>query len=295
MAQSPAPAAGVAGKFYVIVDDNARIFVNGQMVHSGGIGTSVSRETSLKPGDRVVAQLHESGGGKKFKLLFVSSDQKTIIPFLRLSFRVLNDFSTTDFTPADWAKMGKYAKGLQVNVKDGFPIKNNADWVWGEENDCALGSLLTVEMFKTVATPAGGGVAAKGDAAAPLLTIESYVDGPSSLFVRRDGIYWVNGNNAKPGLGKRPTYVNGAEWMPKWGVPGQERGFDRSDVFPVSLGTLEVSVELVSNMKERDVEAVDPSRSPIKVQKRANEIEVVIPDPESGQRWYKLVLRGRKR
>jgi len=78
-------------------------------------------------------------------------------------------------------------------------------------------------------------------------------------------------------------------------VPGQERGFDRTELHPLKLETLELSVELISNMKERGVVGVDNSRSKIQVRKRPNQIEVVIPDPQPGQRWYKVVFLGRKR
>jgi hypothetical protein len=290
VAQTPAATTGTVGKFYVCVDDAARIFVNGEMVHSAGVGTSASRETTLKAGDRVVAQLHESGGGKRFKLLFLSADQKTMVAFQRLAFRIISDRAVVDFTTADWAKWNKYGKA-GGGRDDGFPVKTPADWVWGEDNDCAIGANITANMFK----PAPLAASARADALPVVLSVESFVDGPSTLYVRRDGVYWINGNNSKPGLLREPTYINGTAWMPKWGTPGEERGFDRSDVSPITLATLDLTVELASNSTERGTDVVDTSRSRIDIKKKPNEIEIVIPDPEPGQRWYKLVFRSRKR
>jgi hypothetical protein len=54
-------------------------------------------------------------------------------------------------------------------------------------------------------------------------------------------------------------------------------------------------VELVSNVKDREANMVDPARTPIQVRRRPTEIDVVIPDPEPGARWYKLSVRGRMR
>ena len=92
----------------------------------------------------------------------------------------------------------------------------------------------------------------------------------------------------------KQSYLSGIQ-VREWGTPGQERGFDRSDVSPITLATLELTVELASNSKERGTDVVDTSRSRIDIKKKPNEIEIVIPDPEPGQRWYKLVFRSRKR
>lgn len=289
-AQTPVPAATTRGKFYVCVDDDARIYLNGEMVHKAEHGTSASREITLKTSDRIVAQLHEGGGGKRFKLLFLSADQKTMVAFPRSAFRIISDPTTIDFTPADWAKWNKSGKAMGGG-EDGFPIKTSADWVWGEANDCAIGTNITAVMFK----PAPLAASARADAMPVVLTVEALVDGPSTLSVRRDGLNWTNGNNAKPGMRREPTFVNGTAWMPKWGNPDQERGFDRSDVSPLTLDSLELSVELVSNSKDRGTDVIDTGRSQIEVKKRANDIEVVIPDPQPGQRWYKLIFRSRKR
>jgi hypothetical protein len=160
------------------------------------------RPRGIKSGDRVVAQLHESGGGKRFKLLFLSSDQKTMIAFPRLNFRIVSDKVVVDFAAADWTRWSKYAKAWGGG-SDGFPIKTSADRVWGEGNDCALGSLLTKEMFKPA--PVAESLAQVAVSSAAVLTVESLVDGPSTLVVRRDGLFWENGDNAKLGLLREPT------------------------------------------------------------------------------------------
>ena len=244
------------------VDDNARIFVNGEMVHNAGGGTSASRETTLKPGDRVVAQLHEAGGGKRFKLLFLSTDQKTMLAFPRHAFRIITDPEIVDFTPADWAKWNKYGKAgaaaTTASRSSPRPIGS------GVKVTIAPSVNLAAAMFK----PAPLAASARADAMPSSRPVEAFVDGPSTLYVRRDGLNWTNGNNAKPGLLREPTYVNGTAWMPKWGVPGQERGFDRSNVSPLTLNTLELSVELASNSKERGTDVIDTSRSNINVKKR---------------------------
>ena len=67
------------------------------------------------------------------------------------------------------------------------------------------------------------------------LTIEAFVDGPSSLRFTRSGFYWSNGRNAKPGRHdalNEPTYVNGKAWMPRWSKGHTDRGEDTTEPFP---------------------------------------------------------------
>src|SRR5882724_2462196 len=73
------------------------------------------------------------------------------------------------------------------------------------------------------------------------VTILAYVDGPSDLHVTRQGMYWFNGINAKPGRHEGhndPTYVNGTPWFPKWGKPQEDRGVDKSAIYPIKLESL---------------------------------------------------------
>lgn len=287
--QIPRTAPPMKGRFYIDVDDGARIFINGQLAHTAGIDTSISGEVSLAVGDRVVAQLTNNQGGKWLKLVFLSTDQRSIISFQRLNYRILNDLALVDFTVADWSKF-KPVKNAEID-RNRLSIKNNAASIWGDAENTTVGSVITADMVKNYT-----GAPANAPGALPLvLTVEALVDGNSTLVIRPNGIQWVNGPVSKPGLLKEPTLVNGKEWMPKWSQSTQERGFDRSDVFPITLDTLDLSVELISNAKERGANAVDPSRTPIQVNKKTGQIEIVIPDPESGQRWYSIGLRGRKK
>jgi hypothetical protein len=118
------------------------------------------------------------------------------------------------------------------------------------------------------------------------LTVDANVDGPSTLFVRKDGLYWVNGGNAKPGA----TYVNGKKWLPRWGKPDQERGADKTDSYPLAMSSLDLKVDLIALTRDRGQEGLE-QRTPIDVKQNATEIQISIPDPESGQRWYKLIFR----
>lgn len=63
------------------------------------------------------------------------------------------------------------------------------------------------------------------------VVIECLIDGPSELRVNKDGIYWINGDNAKPGRHsgqEEPTYVDGKSWRPNWNNPRADRGVDRT-------------------------------------------------------------------
>ncbi len=287
-AQAPKPSGDLMGRFYVVVDDEVRIFVNGTLVYHAGMGNSVSPEVALKPGDRVVAQLHDGGGEKRFKVLYMSSDQRSLVSFQRSNMRLITDPATVDFQTADWMKWSRQPKALPNTAKDVLPFKNSSDSVWGDKNDCIVGSLVTAEMIRPYTPPPGAAAAQQQPI---VLTVEAWVDGGSTLIVKRDGISWLNGNFAKPGELREPTFVNGKAWMPKWGIPTQGRGFDRSDVFPITLEAMDLNVELAGNMEKRGLDVVDPSRSPIAVKKHPNDIEIFIPDAQGGARWYKLVFR----
>ena len=288
--------SSVKGKFYVCVDDGAKIFLNGKLVQTAPVNFSMSEEVTVAAGDRVVAQLHNDGGRRRFRMAFVSKDNLTAINFQRQDYRLISELAQVDFTEGDWAKWQKRAKeGEKEQTKgpDGFPFKSSADWVWGEADVCSLGVLVSQSMIKPTSNTVGGAAAIND---MPIvLTVEAYVDGPSTLYVRKDGVMWVNGGNAKPGLNREPTYVNGKEWMPKWATPTQERGADRSDLFPLPLQSFDLQASLVSNMKERGAEQVDPSRKQIEIRRRQTDLEIIIPDPEPGQRWYKIVFRSRKK
>ena len=125
------------------------------------------------------------------------------------------------------------------------------------------------------------------------ITLEAFVDGPSTLRFTRTGFWWQNGPNAKPGrLGGKnePTYVNGKPWIPKW-RNGSDRGGDRSDSYSWSISStdLEYSVQSISVQRgEFEIE----ERKPIEGKRQGGEFWITIPDPEPGARWYKLVIRA---
>ncbi len=129
------------------------------------------------------------------------------------------------------------------------------------------------------------------------VTIEALVDGPSALHVRQGDIYWVNGGNAKPGrsdLRNEPTYVNGQPWMPHWKNNKAPRGADKSQPFQINLDTTDLDFELLAVGTERGAAGIE-KRTPVTASKEGSEFVVIIPDPESGARWYKFVLRKKKK
>lgn len=127
------------------------------------------------------------------------------------------------------------------------------------------------------------------------LKIQAYVDGPSTLHVTPTSLYWVNGDNAKPGRqdGQNyPTYVNGEEWLPQWRNGREARGSDQSAPFPVKLGTVDLDFELVAVGDRREDTGIH-ERTPVNFRKDRSEYRVLIPDPENGAQWYTFVLRKR--
>ena len=126
------------------------------------------------------------------------------------------------------------------------------------------------------------------------ITIEAYVDGPSSLRFTRSGLYWHNGDNAKPGrhnAKNEPTYINGRAWTPKWRKNSNDRGDDTSDTYSWSIPSVELTWELVSVTAERGKTGVE-RRTPVEAKRENNEYWLRIPDPEPGARWYKLIVRA---
>jgi hypothetical protein len=154
----------------------------------------------------------------------------------------------------------------------------------GADYDKAIGAL------EIKFTQAGNVEAAKAarEARRILLTVDARVDGPSTLFIRRDGLYWVNGNNGKPG----PVYVDGRRWDPRWTKPDQGRGQDRSEAYRIPiLPSTNLKITLVGVRKERTDEGID-QRTPIDIKSLGSEIRILIPDPEAGTRWYKFIFKA---
>ena len=144
--QSTTPPKGITGTFYVSVDDAAKIYVNGQKVHDAGVNESRSAEVELHPADRIVVQLRDDGGGRRFMMIFASSDQKTVVSFRHRDFKVVPDIGVTDFKPEEFQKWPKYA----IAEKHGkhLPIKSYSEWIWGDISKCTIAGIVTPEMIK---------------------------------------------------------------------------------------------------------------------------------------------------
>ena len=136
--------------------------------------------------------------------------------------------------------------------------------------------------------------AARAEPGTAELIVEAYVDGPSTLHLTSEGVYWTNGNNYKPGRWghvNEPTYINNVAWKPIW-TNTKETGPDKSELYPIKWGTVDVNYRLISVRQERGQTGRD-KRSPVTAKHDGAEFIVIIPDPESGPRWYKFALHKR--
>ncbi|MFZ4763547.1 MAG: SHD1 domain-containing protein [Roseimicrobium sp.] len=131
---------------------------------------------------------------------------------------------------------------------------------------------------------------------APLgsVIIEALIDGPSELRVKKDGIYWINGENAKPGRHEgqeEPTYVDGKSWRPNWKNQRADRGVDRTATKSVEgLDPTKVRFKLLSVTMTRDGVGIE-KRDEITANLLQDEFSIRIPDSQTGSRWYKLALK----
>jgi len=127
------------------------------------------------------------------------------------------------------------------------------------------------------------------------LIIDAFVDGPSTLHLTPDGLYWTNGTHEKPGKwhgANEATYVNGVAWNPVWGRPQSNSGPDKSQLYPLKLNSVDVNFHLVAVTQERG-EPGKEKRTPPIAKRDGVEFIVIIPDPESGPRWYRFSLKKR--
>jgi hypothetical protein len=113
------------------------------------------------------------------------------------------------------------------------------------------------------------------------IVVQALIDGSSELHVTRSGLYWKHLTYSKPGRngGKRePTRVNGRDWQPQW-VNESGDGADRSEVFPIAVGTLDLQVK------------PDPrNRNPVSGRRAGDEFVVLFDDPQPGDVWYQVEL-----
>ena len=128
-----------------------------------------------------------------------------------------------------------------------------------------------------------------------LVEVQAFIDGNSELHVTAKGLYWVCKGVAKPGRHSgrnEPTIINGKIWMPIWGKPREERGDDRTEILPLELKSLNISFRLIAVSSEKNGRGTE-KRDAIRTIASATEYVVVIPDHQSGARWYRFELAAK--
>jgi hypothetical protein len=139
----------VQGRFYIQIDDDMSLYLNGKMIHHGDYGVSETRQVALSPGDRLVVDVENKGGPYGLKMIFVSRDRKTIINFGVDSFRLLHDPDKKDFTAREYEGWKEPAHQGYKMFHSHLTFKNTAQWVWGEKRSgiSYLACLITKGMF----------------------------------------------------------------------------------------------------------------------------------------------------
>lgn len=135
-------------------------------------------------------------------------------------------------------------------------------------------------------------VFAQASGTAGRIIVEAQVDGPATLHVTRRGIYWVNGNNAKPGLHKatkESTWIDGKPWNPVWDDGGKPRGAAKSDVYALPLDPSRLQFQLLAIGNVRGATGIQ-KRTAAVVKMEGDELTILIPDPERDSRWYAFAL-----
>lgn len=125
--------------------------------------------------------------------------------------------------------------------------------------------------------------------------VKARVDAASELVVTTNGFRWKNGMYAKPGRHdgrNEPTFINDVPWMPKWTKPAEERGVDTSDEFPFRFDSLDLDFELLAVGDSANATNVEVRSAPTFSQ-GANSLNINIPDPEWGSKWYIFALTQR--
>jgi len=140
------------GSLYVMVNHSATLFINGVKVKiPKSKAAPEAIPVTLHAGDRIVAELsntHSKGDGY-FMLLFVSSAKQTMISFRSIFFKILPDQEMTDFAVEQFGSFAHQAVP-RSNLEDKqalFPYKNNCEGFWGDRDQCALGTVITGDMF----------------------------------------------------------------------------------------------------------------------------------------------------
>jgi hypothetical protein len=149
--QTPNPATGgVKGTFAAFIDDHATVFLNGNELFHGNLGTVRSPEVDLKEGDSLVIHLKNDRGPKGFLLMFESSDGKTIASFRSTDYKIVPTAGVISFTPDQFSQWTKPAKNLPGNKRDkrlDNAAKNYSETVWGDLDSCILACTMTAKQF----------------------------------------------------------------------------------------------------------------------------------------------------
>lgn len=136
------------------------------------------------------------------------------------------------------------------------------------------------------------GPAAPAAGALKEIIVEGDIDGDTQLWVTPKGLYWKCMGAAKVGRndGKNEAaYINGKPWMPQWGKPDEARGRDECKPFPLAIGKVDFTCELVAIGAERGTQGID-KRDSLNIRAEGDALVVGIPDHQGGDRWYRLRL-----
>lgn len=193
-------------------------------------------------------------------------------------------------------KTGRTFKAELLSVKGPSATLKGADgrvYVISISNLCEADHQFLQQQKSLADTAANPAATNQQPVPANSVIIEALIDGPSELRVKKDGIYWINGGNAKPGRHhgqELPTYVDGRAWSPNWKEPRKERGVDRSSTKNVEgISPLEIEFKLLNVTLNRGDLGVE-QRDPIRVTMVEDELSILIPDTQGGSMWYRFAL-----
>lgn len=137
------------GHFYVVADDIAEIYLNGEKIHHAKLGLSKSNEITVMKDDVLVIDLKNNGGPKNFMLIFLTTDRKTIVNFKNNDYRILPAFGKKNLQKEDVDAYRKFAVDLRKKPRSDIGIKHKSETVWGEANQCVLGAVIDSGMIES--------------------------------------------------------------------------------------------------------------------------------------------------
>jgi hypothetical protein len=140
------------GSLYVQVDHSATLYLNGvklKIPKSKAAPKPIA--VAIKPGDHIVARLSstESKYDGYFMLLYVTADKQSQVSFHAVDFKILPDDAMTDFT-ADQFNGPLHQAVLrpgEEKKRSLFPYKSNCNGFWGDKPECAIGGVVTSDLF----------------------------------------------------------------------------------------------------------------------------------------------------